>query len=105
MVMKMLPLYLTKKFIDSSRFMANSLSNLVDNIPKGIRKFKCKDCDCFLEYKSFKDNLVKYKCLSCNKDYSKRIDEELKKRFKNTFRSSKDDIKYYLVIKKGNLSI
>ena len=43
--------------------MANSLSNLVDNLTKGIHKIKCKDCDCFPEYESVKDNLIKYKYL------------------------------------------
>ena len=47
------------KFIDSARFMATSLSNLVDNLTEGIHKIKCKDCDCFLEYESVKDNLIK----------------------------------------------
>ena len=32
--------------------MASSLSNLVDNLPEGIHKIKCKDCDCFLESES-----------------------------------------------------
>ena len=41
-----------------------------------MTKIKCKDCDCFLEYESVKDNLIKCKCLSCNKDYSNKIDEE-----------------------------
>ena len=67
------------KFIDSARFMASSLLNLVDNLAEGIHKIKSNDCDCFLEYESVKDNLIKYKCLSCNKDYSNKIDEELKK--------------------------
>ena len=67
------------KFIDSARFMPTSLSNLVVNLTEGIRKIKCKDCDYFLEYRSVKDNSIKYKCLSCNKDYSNKIDEELKK--------------------------
>ena len=56
------------KFINSARFMVTSLSNLVDNLTEGIHKIKCKDCDCYLEYESFKDNLRKYKCLSCNKN-------------------------------------
>ena len=56
--------------------MATSLSYLVDNINEGIHKIKCKDCDCFLEYESIKDNLVKYIYLSCNKDYSSKIDED-----------------------------
>ena len=33
------------KFIDSARFMATSLSNLVDNLTEVIHKVKCKDCD------------------------------------------------------------
>ena len=74
------------KVIDSVRFIANSWSCLVHNLAQGIQKIKCKDCDCFLEYESIKDNSMKYKCTSCNKDYSNNIDEELKKRFKNTLK-------------------
>ena len=37
-------------FIDSAKFMAYQLSNLVVNLAEGIHKIKCKDCDCFLEY-------------------------------------------------------
>ena len=40
------------KFIDSARFMAASLSDLVDSLTEEIHKIKCKDCDCFLEYES-----------------------------------------------------
>ena len=65
--------------------MKTSLSNLVDNLTEGIHEITCKDCDCFLEYESVEDSLIKCKCLPCNKDYSNKIDEELKKRFKNTF--------------------
>ena len=81
--------------------MASSLSNLVDNLTEGIHKIKCKDCYCFLEYESVKDNLIKYKCLSCNKYYSDKIDEELKKRF-NRFKFSDNDInKCILLLRKG----
>ena len=66
--------------------MASSLSNLVDNPAEENRKIKCKNCDCFLEYESVRDNLIKYKCLSWNKDYSNKLDEKLKKRFKNPFK-------------------
>ena len=90
------------KFIDSARFMVTWLSNLVDNLTEGVHKIKCKDCDCFFEYESVKDNLIKYKCLSCNKGYSNKTDEELIKRFKNTFKFSNIDInKFILLLRKG----
>ena len=68
------------KIIDVARFMASSLLNLVDNLTEVSHKIKCKDCDCFLEYENAKDNLNKYKYLSCNKGYSNKLDEELKKK-------------------------
>ena len=68
--------------------MATSLSNLVDNLTGESHKIKCKDCGCFLEYESSKDTVTKYKCLSCNKDYLKKIDKEIKRRLKNTFKFS-----------------
>ena len=90
------------KFIDSSRFMATSLSNRADNLTDGIHKIKCKDCDCFIEYESVKENLIKYKCLSCNKNYTNTIDEELKKRFKSTFKVSNNAIKKLIfLLRKG----
>ena len=42
------------KFIYSTRFMATSLSNLVDNLTEGTNKTKYNDCDCFVEYESVK---------------------------------------------------
>ena len=92
------------KFIDSARFMATSLSNLADNLTEQIHKTKCKDCDCFLEYDSVKNNLIQYKCLSCNKDYSNKIYEGLKNRLKNTVKFSNNDINIFL-IKKRCLSL
>ena len=91
-----------KIFTDSARFMGTSLSNLVDNLKEGIHKIKWKDCDCFLKYEIVKRYSIKCNCLSCNKDYSKKIDEELKKRFENTFKFSNNDInKFILFLKKG----
>ena len=66
------------KFIDTARFMASSLSNFVDNLPEGIHKAKYKDCYCFREYESVKNNLMKYKCLSCNRDDLNKLNEKLK---------------------------
>ena len=36
------------KFIDTARFMASSLSNLIDNLTARIHKIKCQNCRCFL---------------------------------------------------------
>ena len=45
---------------------------------------------------------MKYNYLFCNKDYSNKIDEEVKKRFENTFRFSNNDInKFILLLRKG----
>ena len=46
-----------------------------------------------------KDNLINYKYLSCNKNYSNKIGEELKERFKNTFKFS--DNEFILWLRKG----
>ena len=49
----------------------------------------------FFGYKSVNENLIKYKCLSCNKNYSKKIDENLKNQFNNAFKFSNDIIKLF----------
>ena len=69
--------------------MASSLSNLANNLSDGIHRIKCKYrhddkkcgtsgikykyCNSFLEYTNFKDDLIEYKCLCCNKNYQKRL--------------------------------
>ena len=71
------------KYIDIAKFMASSLSNLVNNHSEGIHRIKCKfwnDDENYqtfeikykydnysLEYINFKDDLIQYKCLRCNK--------------------------------------
>ena len=90
------------RFIDSVRFTANSLSNHVDNLVEGMHKIECKGCDCFLVYESVKDNLIKYECLPCNKDYSNKPGGKLEERLKNTFNSSNNAInKFILLLRKG----
>ena len=61
------------KFIDSARFIARSLLDLVDNLAEGIHKIKCKNRHFFLEYESVKDNFIKYN--ACNKNYSNKLDK------------------------------
>ena len=63
-------------FIGTERFMMSSLSNLVYNLAEVIRTIRSKECGYFLEYESVNDDIIKYKCLSCIKNYSNKIDEE-----------------------------
>ena len=42
--------------------------------------------------------MIIYKCLSCNKDYSNKLDEKLKKRLKNTFKFSNNDINEFILL-------
>ena len=58
--------------------MASSLSNLVDNLTEEIHKITCNDCNCFLDYESANDNSTNHHCLTCNKNHSKKTDENLK---------------------------
>ena len=82
------------QFIDSTRLVASSLSNLVNNNSEGIHRIKgkygpddkkcetCgiiyKYCSCFLEYTNFKDDLIEFKCLCCNESYQQKFDKKVK---------------------------
>ena len=91
-----------------------SLSNVVNNISERIHKIKfkyrhddkkchiCKNkykyCVCFLEYIDFKEDLIEYKCLYCNKIYQKKFNEKLKEKLFNTFKFSNHDNKFILLL-------
>ena len=90
------------QFVESARFMARSVLNLVNNISEGIHRMKYKHYNCFLEYTNFKGNLIEYKCLCCNKNYQHKFDEKLKERFFNKYKfSNHDKNKFILVLQKG----
>ena len=106
------------QFIDTTRFMASSLSNLVNNFSEGIHKIKCKHryedkqcetcgikykcCNCFVEYTNVEDDLIEYKCLCCNKNYQHKFDENLKEGFLNTNKfSNHGNNKFILLLRKG----
>ena len=84
--------------------MATSLSNLVGNLAEAIYIIKCKDFDCFVEYRSVKENSMKYKITFLNKNYLNVINEELKKRFKNTFNLSNNVIDKFISLLRKDLS-
>ena len=76
--------------------MASLLSNLLDNLAKGIHGIKSKygydnkknakhvelntKFSACLENTKVKEDLIVYKCLCCNRNCQKNFDENLKKR-------------------------
>ena len=97
--------------------MVRSLSNLINNISEGIHRIKCKYghndnkcetcgikykyCDCFLQYTTFKEDLIEYKCLCYNKNYQHNFDQKLKERFFKAYKfSSHYDNKFIYYCKK-----
>ena len=106
------------KTIDSARFMASSLSNLVSSLSEGIYKIKSKykhddknvkflelntnTVSVILNIQTYINGLIEYKCLCCNKIYQKKFDGNLKKRFANTYKFANYDInKFTLLLRKG----
>ena len=65
------------KFIDSYRFMASSLSKLIDNLSEGIHNNKCSDCGSNLDYIKItakrKNEKLILKCYNCKQRYKKSL--------------------------------
>ena len=67
------------KYIDSYRFMASSLSKLVDNLSEGIHNNKCSDCGSNLDYIKVtakpmaerKNEKLILECYNCKQRYKK----------------------------------
>ena len=95
------------KFIDSFRFLSNSVSSLVDNLCEGLHNDKCTDCKSCLDYMSFygitfKDEQLIFWCFECKKNYKKDFNKELIKSFKNTYEFCNKDIsKFILLLREG----
>ena len=47
---------------------------------------------CGIKYTRVKDDLIKHKCLCCNKNYQRKCNKDLKKRFVNTYKFSDNDM-------------
>ena len=55
------------KFIDSYRFMATSLSKLLDNLTEDIYGDKCVDRKSDLSYMKIIDEALIFRCFNCKK--------------------------------------
>ena len=90
------------KFIDSFRFMATSLSKLVDNLTEGIHSDKCLKCKSNLCYMKVMDETLIFRCFNCKKNYKKEINKELEERFARTYKFYNNDLnKFVMLLRKG----
>ena len=90
------------KFLDSLRFVATSLSKLVDNLTEDIHGDKCVDCNLDLSYMKLIDEALIFRCFNCKKDYKKEINKELIKRFASTYKFCNNDLnKVVMLLRKG----
>ena len=90
------------KFIDTFRFMARSLSKLVDNLTENIHGDKGVDCKSDLTYMKVIDETLIFRCFNCKKNYKKEINKELIERFASTYKFCNNDLnKFVMLLRKG----
>ena len=86
--------------------MQDPLSSLVDNLSEKLHSDKCAGCKSHLDYVLIKDDKLILRCFECKKNYEKKFNEELFKRFPSTYEfCNKDTNKFILLLRKRTLFI
>ena len=78
--------------------MPSSLSNLLDSSSEGLHCDKSTDCKSCLDFMSVKDDQLIFRCFECKKNYKKRFNKELIKRFANIYEFCNKDINKSILI-------
>ena len=95
------------KFVDSYRFMQNSLSELVDCRSEIFNSIECKSCiekininsEC--SYVGFENDRLIYKCKECKEEWERPVNQ-LKESFPSIYQFRDDDLnKFVLLLRKG----
>ena len=80
------------KFFDSFRFMATSLSKLVDNLAEGVHNDKCNKCRSSLCFVNAMNETLIFECVDCKKEYKNKLNKKLIEIFSNVYEFCDYDI-------------